>query len=266
MIQPIKDALYHLVSRFLLAVSFFTRLPVGRFVTYTDERMHEAGSLFPWVGWLLALILCAAYSVLSSVFEPAIGVFIIMALSVLLTGAFHEDGLADTADAFGGGQDSQHKLVIMKDSRLGTYGVCALTGALVGKWLLLTLLAQQAYLVPALCLAYPLSRAMALSHIQDLPYAVDTTSGKASKSMPFSQPFNTATLVFMLASGALMLVILPWQLGLMIVIGSAALRLILKQRMHKHIQGFTGDTLGAAQQLQELLIYFLFIAYLGPTS
>ncbi|MBU2979619.1 adenosylcobinamide-GDP ribazoletransferase [Alteromonas sp. C1M14] len=254
------------LQHFLLAISFFTRLPVGRWVTYSDHKMHRAGVLFPLVGWLLALILSVLYTSLATVFDPAISVFLTVVISVLLTGAFHEDGLADTADAFGGGLDRQHKLVIMKDSRLGTYGVCALTGALVGKWLLLTMLAQHDSVIVALCLAYPLSRALALSHIQHLPYASETSSGKASKSMPFSQPFTAAALLFMLLSGGLMLLALPWQLSVWVIMGGLLLRLLLKQRMHKHIQGFTGDTLGGAQQLQELLIYLLFIAYLGPTS
>jgi adenosylcobinamide-GDP ribazoletransferase len=264
-----KEVLTEQVAQFVLALSFFSRLPVGQLVTYSHSRMHNAGRYFPLVGWLLAGILCLAYALFSTLFPVQISVFIIMVISVLLTGAFHEDGLADTADAFGGGQDPNHKLTIMKDSRLGTYGVCALIGALVGKWLLLTELTSTIEIYLPLLIAYPLSRAFALSHVQDLPYAVaDVTHSeqqKPNKSMPFSTPYSQADLAFMFISGALMLLALTWLQTGLILASCCVLRLFLKQRMKKHIQGFTGDTLGGAQQLQELLIYVLLLATTGAS-
>ncbi len=250
-------------ASFLLALSFFTRIPVGKYVAYSDEAMHDAGKYFALTGWLVALILYAFYSVLSLVFAPEISVFLMIALSLMLTGAFHEDGLADTADAFGGGRDRAHKLTIMKDSLLGTYGVCALTGALVGKWLLLSVLAAQDALLPALLTAVPLSRAFALSHVQHLPYATGDLSGKASKSMPFAVPYNTASMAFLFITGGLMLLFIPLAHSLLLLAACLLMRGVLKNRMQKHIQGFTGDTLGAAQQCQELLIYLFFTAVAG---
>lgn len=247
------------IHNLLLAMSFFTRIPVGHRVTYSNDAMHRAGAYFGLVGWILAALASVLAWFLMPLLPATVTVFLVVVASVLLTGAFHEDGLADTADAFGGGQNKDHKLVIMKDSRLGTYGVCALIGALCGKWLLLTSLAEQGELFSALFLAYPLSRAFALSHVQDLPYATETSSGKMAKSMPFATPYSVSAMAFLFISGGLTLLLLPLGTAALILVACVLLRLFLRHKMHKHVGGFTGDTLGAAQQLQELTIYLMLL-------
>ncbi|OFC72063.1 adenosylcobinamide-GDP ribazoletransferase [Alteromonas confluentis] len=243
----------------LLALSFFTRIPVGHRVTYSNDAMHHAGKYFALVGWVLAGILSVWIWLLSSLLPASVLIFLVVLASVLLTGAFHEDGLADTADAFGGGQDKDHKLIIMKDSRLGTYGVCALVGALFGKWVLLTSLVEQQSLVLSLFVAYPLSRAFALSHVQDLPYATESSSGKIAKSMPFATPYSVSAMAFLFITGGLALLLLPLGTAVLILVTCILLRHFLKYKMLKHVQGFTGDTLGAAQQIQELTIYLMLL-------
>lgn len=123
---------------FLLAVSFFSRIPVPVSLPYSSERMNQAGRYFALVGLLLGAICALVYSLATQLFSTNISVFLTMVLSLLLTGAFHEDGLADMADGVGGGMTAERRLEIMKDSRIGTYGSSALIMVLLGKYLLLT--------------------------------------------------------------------------------------------------------------------------------
>ena len=239
-----------------LAVSFMTRLPVGN-PDYSPEKMHRALRYFPATGWLLALLLCGLPVVLSAIVGVETAVVITVIVSLLLTGALHEDGLADTFDGFYGGLSSEQKLTIMKDSRIGTYGSGALFGALALKVTLLLQLADAGILLSALILAYPLSRAMAITHGQDLPYV--TAPGK-SKSDPLARPMSVTDLTVTLLSGAAALLLFPLWTAVAVIASVVIARMLLRRWMKKHIGGFTGDCLGAAQQLQELLIYFVLAA------
>ncbi|GHZ23732.1 cobalamin (5`-phosphate) synthase [Vibrio cholerae] len=179
---------------FLLAVSFFSRIPVPVSLPYSSERMNQAGRYFALVGLLLGAICALVYSLATQLFSTNISVFLTMVLSLLLTGAFHEDGLADMADGVGGGMTAERRLEIMKDSRIGTYGSSALIMVLLGKYLLLTELADLTSLVPVWLLAYTLSRAVAASLIRNTPYVSDTDS---SKSKPLAQQQSGTDLVIL---------------------------------------------------------------------
>jgi len=179
-----------------------------------------------------------------------------MLLSLRLTGCFHEDGLADTCDGFGGGWDARQKLTIMKDSRIGTYGAAALWGALTLKLLLLEQLAGESTLVIALLIAHPLSRAMATSLIHVLPYVADID---ASKSKPLAESAHPLDLWVVLVTGALALGLMP-ERAVAIAIAAILVTVTMAMWMRKQIGGFTGDTLGATQQLVELSVYLLIVA------
>ena len=177
-----------------------------------------------------------------------------------MTGALHEDGLADTFDGFFGGFTQERKLAIMKDSRNGTYGTCALVMALLSKFVLLNALAEQDLLVVSLLLAYPLSRAMAISLVQDMPHLSNQVPGRGSKSEPAAKPFSPKVMCLVLITGALACVLLPFWTVVYVLIGCSILRYWLRFWMTKHINGYTGDCLGTAQQLQELLIYMIILS------
>ena len=132
-------------------------------------------------------------------------------------------------------------------------------GALFGKWVLLTSLVEQQSLLLSLFVAYPLSRAFALSHVQDLPYATESSSGKIAKSMPFATPYSVSAMAFLFITGGLALLLLPLGTAVLILVTCILLRHFLKSKMQKHVEGFTGDTLGAAQQIQELTIYLMLL-------
>lgn len=199
---------------FLLAVSFFSRIPVPVSLPYSSERMNQAGRYFALVGLLLGAICALVYSLATQLFSTNISVFLTMVLSLLLTGAFHEDGLADMADGVGGGMTAERRLEIMKDSRIGTYGSSALIMVLLGKYLLLTELADLTSLVPVWLLAYTLSRAVAASLIRNTPYVSDTDS---SKSKPLAQQLSGTDVAVLSLTALATLLYFSWQfIGVMI--------------------------------------------------
>jgi adenosylcobinamide-GDP ribazoletransferase len=252
------------LNLFWLALSFFTRLPVPNSVQYSAAQMHTAGRYFSFVGWLIAFILLAVFTRCLPLFGIHVSVGVLLMLNFLLTGALHQDGLADTFDGFYGGQQPQQKLHIMKDSRLGTYGSSALFITLLLQFALLAALAERQLLFSALFIAYPLSRAMALSHVQHLGYVKVLHSDKPSKSDPLASPLSQGSLTCLLAVAALGLISLTLSQAIIVVVCCSLLRAFIARWFIKHIGGYTGDTLGCAQQFQELLIYALLLAMAAP--
>ncbi|MDN4503080.1 adenosylcobinamide-GDP ribazoletransferase [Alteromonadaceae bacterium BrNp21-10] len=253
------------LNLFWLALSFFSRLPTPANLNYTPEKMHSAGTYFSLVGWLLAIIMVISYQLLVPFIGIQPSVCIILVLNLLLTGAFHQDGLADMFDGFFGGYQREQKLTIMKDSRIGTYGSCALIMSLLLQFVLLSALAEQQQLLLALCISYPLSRAMALSHVQSAEY-VAAGERDLSKSTSLVSAYSLPQLLMLFAIGSLGLWWLPLSQILLLVLGCFVLRALLQNRFQQHIGGITGDCLGAAQQFQEVLIYLLLLAMLSPVT
>ncbi|GHE91624.1 adenosylcobinamide-GDP ribazoletransferase [Thalassotalea profundi] len=224
--------------------------------------MNHANRYFPLVGFLIALFLSAIYLTFCVILPLNVSVILLVIASLLLTGAFHEDGLADMADGIGGGTTIEQRLVIMKDSRIGTYGTVTLVLSLLLKYTLLLTLANQQLLIPSLILAYTLSRALAASLIFNTTYVVDSA---VSKSKPLANRQSLSELIIVVVSGGLALLVLvnePWFLTLAtaIVLVLVVFRTLFRRWLIKRLGGFTGDCLGAAQQMSELLIYLTIVA------
>ena len=147
---------------FFTALGFFTRLPVPAWVPWSSERMHHAARYFALVGWVVGGAGALGYLALAWLLPPAVAVVLSMALTIRLTGAFHEDGFADSCDGLGGGWDKAQILAIMKDSRIGSYGTIGMVLMLLAKAAALVELAspavQGAGVALALLVAHPLSR------------------------------------------------------------------------------------------------------------
>ncbi|MFT4101952.1 MAG: adenosylcobinamide-GDP ribazoletransferase [Burkholderiaceae bacterium] len=268
------------LRHYLLAVQFFTRLPVtGRlagWVGFSDAALRASAAHFPGVGWLVgaiaALVWLATTTLLGGAgvdgaaggLAPgvaAVAAVFSTAATVLVTGAFHEDGLADVADGLGGALDRERALAIMKDSRLGSFGVLALVLALAAKLSLLTALAQRdASAVPAVMLAaHVVSRFAPLLLIRTLDYVEVGTRDAPPKAKPMASAIDDRALV---AAGLWTLPALIW---LAVVIGVPALACAivvvallttaLGRWFRRRLGGFTGDCLGATQQGVELLVY-----------
>lgn len=246
-----------------LALTFFSRIVLPFKLDYSSQKLSQASRYFALVGWLLGgIVVCVFYACLSFL-NADISLWLAMGLSLLLTGCFHEDGLADMADGFGGGYSIESKLNIMKDSRLGTYGSSILIFVLLGKFLLLRELIQlnanSLWLI--IPFSYALSRAIAASYIFDMTYQ---TQDETSKSKPLANHQTKTDLLILILSVAVPAILFfNWQL-LMILSGVLYIfRTYFKSFLMRHLAGYTGDCLGAAQQLAELVIYLMMVILLS---
>jgi adenosylcobinamide-GDP ribazoletransferase len=247
------------LNLFYLALSFFTRLPVPKSMDFSENLLNKANRYFSLVGLVLGVLLALTYSFISSFLPINIAVLLTMAISLLLTGAFHEDGLADMADGIGGAFSIDKRLIIMKDSRIGTYGAVTLLMALLLKFALLVELTKQDsnHLLWAIVLAASLSRAVAGSLISAMPYVSDS---EQSKSKPLAQAQSSKELITLLVIGVTPLLFYPSAVIFYILIVLVVFRWLFKKWLMVKIGGFTGDCLGAAQQISELLIYITLVA------
>lgn len=180
--RSLKDRAAYQWELFSLAMGFFSRLPMPKNTPYSEERMNRSGRYFSTVGLLLGVLCGGVFLLLDAALPSAIAIFLMMSFSLMLTGAFHEDGLTDMADGIGGGMTLERRLTIMKDSRIGTYGASALIMALLGKWVLLNELVSMGGLFIiivtvstwALVASSPSSKMMLLSH--SVKQSISTTS------------------------------------------------------------------------------------------
>ena len=124
-------------NEFLTALMLLTRAPVSRWCRYSPEEVAASVAFFPAVGALVGCVGATALAMASESLSASVAILVSMLATVLFTGAFHEDGLADAADGLFGGQSPARRLEIMKDSRLGSYGAIALWFSLSAKFLLL---------------------------------------------------------------------------------------------------------------------------------
>jgi adenosylcobinamide-GDP ribazoletransferase len=265
------------IRHFLLALQFFTRIPVtGRladWVGFSPAMLRASAAHFPGVGWIVggltSAVLWGLLQVLPEVpAAPWVAAIASTVFGVLLTGAFHEDGLADLADGLGGSAQRERALEIMKDSRIGSYGAIALVLAVLAKVALLALLAQtSAWLaVVALFAAHVTSRTAPLLAIRTLAHVGDTPQ---SKSKPLAESMGNAGLAVGLLWWAMAMAWVVWllpnapwsQAVLGALVGLAWMWRLLRRRL----QGFTGDGLGATQQVSEVLFY-LGLALSWPVS
>lgn len=240
------------LNLFYIALAFLTRIPVPSSVDYSQTKLNQASRYFSLVGWIIGLLSATIFAITNLLLPTETAVLVSMLFSVLITGCFHEDGLADTCDGFGGGWKSADKLAIMKDSRLGTYGA-------VGLWFILaikfSLLSNLTHISLALIVAHPLSRCVSTLMIFLLPYVSDT---ETSKVKPLAESHQKIDLKINLAIGLAALLLVTSQMFLL-AISLGITVFLLRLLFLNQIEGFTGDTLGATQQISEVVIYLVLI-------
>ncbi|WP_294769696.1 adenosylcobinamide-GDP ribazoletransferase [uncultured Rhodoferax sp.] len=266
---------------YLLSLQFFTRVPVtGRladWVGFSPAMLRASAAHLPGVGWLVGGVVALGGGVLlallpASPFAPLAVAVLGTVLSVLITGAFHEDGLADVADGLGGTQSRERALEIMKDSRVGAFGAIAVVLALLAKVSLLALLGSLhgAVLCVALFTGHVVSRFWPLLTIRLLPHVGDAAG---SKSKPLAEQISQASLwvaglwslgalalVFIAQAAMVFVVPMPTVQALALWLGIGVLAsglawLGMLRWFARRLQGFTGDCLGATQQVCELAFY-----------
>ncbi len=255
------------LRHYLLAVQFFTRIPVtgavAHWVGYSPVMLRASAGHFPGVGVLVgAVVALATLGLLQllppSPLAPLVAAALGTVLSVLLTGGFHEDGLADVADGLGGSSERESALLIMKDSRVGAFGAMALVLALLTKVALLALLGSVdvGLMAVALFAAHVCSRTWPLLLIRLLPHVGDAAG---SKSKPLADQISGASLVVAgcwFTAASLLVVWLTQGVAWWAPLVASVLGALWMGRLFwRRLQGFTGDCLGATQQVCELAFY-----------
>jgi len=232
---------------FWLAVSFYTRLPHPQVLDY--QQLPRAAVCLPLIGWLIGGVTALSFYLADLIWPQTTAVTLALIIGILITGALHEDGFADVCDGFGGGMNKARILEIMKDSHIGVYGF-------IGLLLLLSLKASvliemPAALVPWVLLAgHSISRLSPLLLMQRYDYAREHHS-KASSAV--YRP-NFRELVFAAAIALLPLALLP-ALSALALIPALLATVFLGHYFYCRIDGYTGDCLGASQQVAETVFY-----------
>lgn len=249
-------AIAHELRLFAVALQFFTRLPIA-LRRFDPQWLNQSARYFPLVGMVVGGVGASILWGVSAAWPAPIAVVASMAATAWLTGGFHEDGLADTCDGLGGAVTRERALEIMKDSRVGSYGVLGLVFTLAGKAAATLALCRHG--VPAaaagVVLAHGVSRAMPVILLRTLPYAGDAAHAKAK---PLARQVSTACLATALAiAGALAAsatVFFAWPSVIGAVAAGLVVAALCARWFRRRLGGFTGDTLGATQQWCELAL------------
>lgn len=253
---------------FFTALMFYTRIPCPKNINHNPDYLNKASRYFPLVGWIVGTVAFGAYCLFEYLISPEIAVLFSMIASILVTGAFHEDGFADVCDGFGGGWTKEKILLIMKDSAIGAYGAIGVVLLLLMKFLSTNVLLGKAnisgvnlYLVYFLIFvsAHALSRLAAVSIVFTHEYSREDAT---SKSKPIAKSYTWREVVGAFFFGLLPLLVLSyfkWQL-ILVLVPVFLMRVYLARYFQKWIDGYTGDCLGATQQICEIVFYLSFIA------
>lgn len=240
------------------AMLYYTRIPMPKNIQCNAENLSKAFRYFPLIGGIVGGVGAIAYSCANLFLSPDISVVFAMIAMVLTTGCLHEDGLADFCDGFGAGRDKDAILRIMKDSHIGTYGVVALILLFILKYSLLTEV-WSFDMIWILILGQAASRFAPVLMVRVSRYA----RSENSKSMHTTLGVDTTSMIIATITAYAPLLILGWKLTLVYIVANLILFTLFKIYIHKRIGGFTGDTLGALQQLSELLFYSVYLSLCG---
>jgi adenosylcobinamide-GDP ribazoletransferase len=236
---------------FATAATFLTRLPLARWSYAEPARLAQASPYFVLVGAVVATIAAFAAWLSLHLLPAALAPWAALTAAIVVTGGFHEDGLADTADGLGGGFTRERKLEIMRDSRIGSYAALALAAVLGGKYLALASLSPSLLFV-ALWLGHVLSRCSVLPLAAALGYARDGQAANKPVADGIGWP--------QVAAGALLagVLVAPFgRLALLAALASVLTVVLAAVYFRAQLGGVTGDTLGAANQLVELACYLV---------
>lgn len=241
------------LATFFTALQFLTRLPSIMPDAYSPKRMTASVRYYPLVGALVGGLSALLFVVADFVLPHLIAVILAVAGGLLMTGAFHEDGLADAMDGVGGGVSREHALAIMKDSRIGAYGALALIVAIALKIAALAVMTP-AMLCLALVTAHGLSRLSSVVVIASSRYVRDEGAAKpvADGVSPMALIIAGATGFIILSVGLFFQPVAVLASAVMgLIIGHIAMRFFYERKLG----GYTGDALGAVQQASEIGFY-----------
>lgn len=236
---------------FYTALQFYTRIPIPSTVQFTEENLSHSSRYFPLIGIIIGVLSALSFYLFTLAFHPLLALLLSLFVSVLLTGALHEDGLADVCDGFGGGYTKDKILEIMRDSRIGTYGFMGLLLAISIKIAALNEFALLDIPFMIIC-GHAISRFAAISFLYTHDYS---STGKATKSESITKKITNTDLGISAVFGIMPLLCFlnPWIF--LAIIPVYISRVLLGSMFVKWIGGFTGDCLGATQQITEVVFY-----------
>lgn len=241
------------IHYFLTAVLFFTRIPCPKWVDHSPEMLNKSSRYFSLVGTLIGAISAIIYYGASFIFSSIISIILSLIASIWATGAFHEDGFADVCDGFGGGWTKEKILTIMKDSRLGTFGVVGLISILSLKIVSLNELNGNLKNIPLIIITgHTISRFIATVLLYTHKYVRDIDSAKVK---PTTQKMSTKSLVISGFFGIIPLVFFNDLKVFGVLIPLLLTYLYMGSFFKKWIGGQTGDCAGALQQVSEVVFY-----------
>jgi len=246
-----KIDIKHEFHLFLTAMLFFTRIPCASWFDYSETYLNKSSRYLPLIGIIVGGAGAAIFWLANLIFSDLIAVLLSMISTILITGAFHEDGFADCCDGFGGGWTKEQILSIMKDSRIGTFGAIGIGLMLSLKFLALSEI-QQNLLPIAMIAGHSISRFATVTFIYTHVYVRDDGSSK-SKSLTNQMSLNE--LLFAGITGIFPLFLMGNLYLLLAVIPVFIVKWLLGRYFVKRIKGYTGDSLGAAQQVTEVVFY-----------
>jgi adenosylcobinamide-GDP ribazoletransferase len=239
----------------LTSIQFFTRIPLPMSVSHDQDSLNQALKYFPLVGWLVGGVCALTFHLAVGFWPASVAVILSVVAGVILTGALHEDGFADSCDGFGGGWDKSQVLSIMKDPRIGSYAAIGLMLILLLKILTLIELAAQSeeLVLIALLLAHSASRLLVLPLPWLLDYVRDSDDSKSHRMV--AARFSGGMLAY--SSLLVLLPLLFYQVPVLFYAFANAALVVFAMGLFfkRRLGGYTGDCLGATQQVAEIVIY-----------
>jgi len=246
-------------------MTFMTRIPLGSFASHDPADLPASAIYFPVVGLIVALGGALVFALASFLWSTPVAVLLSMCATVLMSGAFHEDALADALDGFGGGWTPERVLAIMKDSRVGSYALVGVVLVLGVKAAVLIDVASQsraAGIARALIAAHVLGRWSSVPLIWHYPYVRPASDAERPSA---GRPFVASVTIEQLVAATLIAVVLVALAvgaldGLVVVIVALGVTALAGTYFRRRIGGITGDALGAANQIVELSVYLALAA------
>ena len=239
------------IAVFLTAIMFFTRIPCPKNIDHSPEILAKSSRYFSLVGIIVGAFGALVFYVAEFLFNDAISILLSMAGTIWITGAFHEDGFADVCDGFGGGWTKEKILTIMKDSRVGTYGIVGLGLLLAIKYQALSEFDIYNCIV-AIIAGHAISRFAATTLIHTEPYVQDIDKSKVKPSAIGIQ------LKDVIISGIFAIIPLIFFFNIYVFLAFIPVMIskyMLAKYFRKWIGGHTGDCAGATQQVSEVVFY-----------
>jgi adenosylcobinamide-GDP ribazoletransferase len=253
---PRAEPASHWWGELRLALGFFTRLPLP-LPELLPGDLARAGWAFPLVGLAIGLLGGLAYALAAALRVPALAAALVaIAVTVLATGALHEDGLADTVDGFGGGADRAQKLAIMRDHHIGSYGVLALIIGVGLRAAALAAVADGGRVTAALMAAHALGRGGLPFVLHALDPAREDGQGASA-----GRPDITIAGIAAAIAAVLALFLLGLLAGIAAIVAAAAAMTLVAGLARREIGGYTGDVLGAIEQAGEILVLLAVAAW-----